>query len=293
MRILLLDKAAGWTSHDLVSLARGALQERKIGHAGTLDPFATGLMVLGVGRATRLLEYLVGLDKEYAATLRLGIGTDTHDPEGEQTAADTHWQKLDGPEILKTVAAMKGTQLQRPPRYSAIKIGGVPAHRRTRRGEDVRLSPRTVTIHAIEVTAIALPTLEIRVRCSSGTYIRRLAADLGRSLGTVAHLTDLRRLRVGSLHADRAASIAALRACTLPATAWVKPAEALSHLDRLVLSSQSETLVAAGRPVPASGPDANPVAALTAADRLVAVGAVRGGVFRPAKVFSMPEPSHA
>ncbi len=285
MRILLVDKPAGWTSHDLVAAARGALKEPRIGHAGTLDPFATGLMVLGVGRATRLLEYLVGLDKKYEAALHLGIGTDTHDPEGERTAVDDSWRALENGRIRAEAAAMTGTLRQRPPRYSAIKIRGVPAYRRARRGEAVKIAPRPVTIHALEVTGIALPALRIRVVCSSGTYIRSLAAELGRRLGTVAHLTALRRLRVGSLHLDQAAPLAALRARSLPGSAWIEPATALSHLGRLEIGPAGEAHVAAGRRIPANAPDADPVAAIGPAGRLVAVGAVKGGVFRPGKVF--------
>ncbi len=285
MRVLLVDKPAGWTSHDLVAVARGSLKERKIGHAGTLDPFATGLMVLGVGRATRLLEYMVGLDKEYEAALRLGIGTDTHDPEGQRTAMDDSWRALGPGRIRAEAAEMTGTLDQRPPRYSAVKIRGVPAYRRVRRGETVKIAPRPVTIRALEVTEIALPTLRIRVSCSSGTYIRSLAAELGRRLGTSAHLTALRRLRVGALRIERAAPLTALRSGALPASSWIEPAAALAHLGRLAIGPREEADVALGRRIRANIPDADPVMALGAGDRILAVGAVKGGVFRPGKVF--------
>ena len=181
MGMLLVDKPAGITSHDVVAVVRRSLRVRKAGHAGTLDPFATGLLVLGIGRATRLLEYLAGLDKEYLATARLGVATDSQDPEGSVTAEDDCWRSLDTDRIRTAAAAMAGRLVQSPPVYSAVKVGGVPAHRRVRRGEAVELPAREVTVHALEVLAVDLPEVRFRAACSSGTYVRSLAVELGAS----------------------------------------------------------------------------------------------------------------
>ena len=193
MGMLLVDKPAGITSHDVVAVARRSLGVRKAGHAGTLDPFATGLLVLGIGRATRLLEYLVGLDKEYEAVARLGTATDSQDPEGVVVAEDDRWRELGADRIGMVAAGMVGSLRQSPPVYSAVKVGGVPAHRRVRRGERVELPSREVIVYAFEVLGVDLPEVRFRVECSSGTYVRSLGVELGERLGTACHLTALRR----------------------------------------------------------------------------------------------------
>lgn len=285
MGILLVDKPAGWTSHDVVAVARGALGTRKIGHAGTLDPFATGLLVLGTGRATRVLEYLVGLDKEYEATARLGVATDSFDPDGARISEDDRWRSLDPDRVCAVAAELVGPLLQTPPRYSAVKVGGIPAHRRARRGEDVELPARTVTVHSLRVVEVDLPFVRFRVRCSSGTYVRSLAGELGIRLGTACHLTALRRDRVGRFSLDRAATVAALREGSLPEGAWVRPASALSHLQRVQVDADEAKLLAAGRQVGADARDARTAAFVLPGDELVAVGEVHGGLLKPRKVF--------
>jgi len=285
MGILLVDKPAGWTSHDVVAVARGALGTRRIGHAGTLDPFATGLLVLGTGRATRVLEYLVGLDKEYEATARLGVATDSLDPDGTRISADDRWRSLDPDGVRTVCAGLVGPILQTPPRYSAVKVGGVPAHRRARRGEDVRLPARTVTVRSLRVVEVDLPTVRFRLRCSSGTYVRSLAGELGERLGTACHLTALRRDRVGKFDVDRAATITALREGKLPGSAWVSPASALSHLERVEIDADEAKMLGAGRQVRAGVRDAGTAAFVLPGDELVAVGEVRGGLLKPRKVF--------
>ena len=285
MGILLVDKPARWTSHDVVAVARGALGVRKIGHAGTLDPFATGLLVLGTGRATRLLEYLVGLDKEYEATARLGVATDSFDPDGARISEDDRWRGLN-PDRVRTVAAgLVGPLLQTPPRYSAVKIGGIPAHRRARRGEDVELPARTVTVHSLRVVEVDLPAVRFRVRCSSGTYVRSLAGELGERLGTACHLTALRRHGVGRFSLDHAATVVALRRGSLPEGAWVPPASAISHLKSVQVDADEAKLLAAGRQVGADARDARTAAFVLPNDELVAVGEVHGGLLKPRKVF--------
>lgn len=204
--LLVVDKPAGWTSHDVVARARRLCGTRRVGHAGTLDPMATGVLVLGVNRGTRLLTHLVGCDKDYAATIRLGQATVTDDAEGEVTRA----QGVDGStrgRLEEAVSALTGRILQRPSAVSAIKVDGKRSYARVRGGEDVELPARPVTVssftvHAVcETAADGIPLLDVdvTVTVSSGTYVRALARDLGTSLGTGGHLTALRRTRVGHL----------------------------------------------------------------------------------------------
>ena len=283
--ILLVDKPVGWTSHDVVAFARGALETTKIGHAGTLDPFATGLLVLGIGRATRLLEYLVGLPKEYDATALLGVATDSLDPEGTRVLEDENWKDIDPERLCEAAAGMTGPLPQTPPRYSAVKVKGVPAHRRVRRGEKFELAVRTVTVHSLEVLEVDLPEVRFRVNCSSGTYVRSLAAELGERLGTAAHLTALRRNRVGEFQVGRAATVGSLRAGSVPDHAWVEAATALSHLERVQVAPDEAATLSMGRRIATGAPDASPVAFVLPGEELVAVGAVRNGVLEPRKVF--------
>lgn len=201
--ILLLDKPGGITSHDLVSRTRRRAGTRKVGHAGTLDPMATGLMILGLGPSTRLLTYLVGLDKEYEATIRLGASTTTDDREGETLAsAEPGAVAQIAPEaVAAAIADLTGAIEQVPSSVSAIKVDGRRAYARARDGEEVVLAARPVTVRAFDVLARrevdGFLDLDVRVSCSSGTYIRALARDLGAALGVGGHLTALRRTSVG------------------------------------------------------------------------------------------------
>ena len=283
--ILLVDKPAGPTSHDIVAEARRVTSDRKVGHAGTLDPFATGLLVLGLGRATRLLAYLVGLDKEYEATARFGAGTDSHDLDGKPVATDERWTALVDDDLRRVAGDLTGQLRQTPPVYSAVKVGGVPAHRRSRRGEVVRLPSRTVSVYEIEVVQVELPHMCFRVRCSTGTYIRSLAAEFGRRLGSACHLTALRRTRVGSFRVESAASLGSVRAGSPPASAYLSPAEALSHLPQVAVGIEEARLLATGRRIPAASKDHGQAAFVLPGPQLVAVGAVRNGVMEPRKVF--------
>ena len=285
MGVLLVDKPPGRTSHDVVAVARRALGVKKAGHAGTLDPFATGLLVLATGRATRLLEYLAGLDKEYEATARLGVATDSHDPEGARTAEDDHWNGIAAARIREVAAGMVGSLQQTPPVFSAVKVGGVPAHRRARRGERVTLAPREVTVLALSILDVDLPDVRFAVTCSSGTYVRSLAVELGERLGTACHLTALRRTRVGALHVRDAAPLKSIEAARPPSGAWLGPVSALSHLPHVVVGAREAGLLASGRRVLADVPDADPAVFTLPGDRLVAIGAVRNGMLAPRKVF--------
>ncbi len=208
--ILLVDKPGGMTSHDVVARARRAFGTRKVGHAGTLDPMATGLLLLGVDSATRLLTYLVGLDKEYSATIRLGIATDTDDAEGEVTG-ETDASGVTRAAIDAALDAFRGEISQIPSTYSAVKVDGRRSYDRARAGEEVVLAPRRVTIARFDVLAerreATTVDLDVVVACSSGTYIRALARDLGAALGVGGHLTALRRESIGAFSVDDAVQL--------------------------------------------------------------------------------------
>ncbi len=208
MGILPLDKPVGPTSHDMVGRARRLLGMRRIGHAGTLDPFASGLLLLCLGSATRLVEELHDLDKVYEAVAHLGVETTSDDPEGEVVAQapDEAWQALGEEVIRAALREQVGDRMQRPPVYSSKKVKGEAAHRRVRRGEKVELPPVPVRIHALELVALELPFVRFRVHCGTGTYVRAIARDLGQALGVGAHLTELRRTRIGPFSVEDAVS---------------------------------------------------------------------------------------
>jgi tRNA pseudouridine55 synthase len=196
--LLVIDKARGWTSHDVVARVRRLTGVRRVGHGGTLDPLASGVLPIGIGRGTRVLEYLGAADKRYTATIRLGVSTDTYDADGAVTA--THpWQSLHDDDVRAALFDFIGEIEQRPPIYSAIKQEGVPLHRLARAHRAAVPPPRRVTIYALTVLEIHLPDVTIAIHCSKGTYIRSLAHDLGERLGCGAHLTALRRTAAGDL----------------------------------------------------------------------------------------------
>lgn len=212
--ILVIDKPPGWTSHDVVARARRLVGTRKVGHAGTLDPMATGVLVLGVGRATRLLTFLVGSDKDYIATIRIGQGTLTDDREGEVTSAPGAGQVTDAA-VDAAIGSLTGTIDQVPSAVSAVKVDGVRSYHRARAGEEVELAPRRVSVSRFVVLArrreesAGLPVLDldVEVTVSSGTYVRALARDLGAAVGSAGHLTALRRTRVGGFGIEVAADL--------------------------------------------------------------------------------------
>lgn len=206
--LLLVDKPAGMTSHDVVAIARRALGERRIGHAGTLDPFATGLLVLLVGRATRLLPYLDGEPKVYAARVQFGTETDTDDATGKVVREARPPIRAD---VDRAISALTGTVDQEPPAYSAKQVGGQRAYDAARRGSPVKLPPVPVTVHSWEVKARTGDTIDVVITCSGGTYVRALARDLGRQAGSAAHLATLRRTRSGPFYVADACPLDALR----------------------------------------------------------------------------------
>lgn len=201
--VLNVSKPAGWTSHDVVAKVRRLLQVRKVGHAGTLDPEATGVLPVLLGKGTRLSAFLLHWDKEYEAVLRLGQETTTQDAAGA-IVRECPVHGLRPETIHEAVAQFCGEQQQVPPMYSAVKIGGQPLYKAARAGKTVERQARPVTIYHIEVLTLSLPYVTLRVRCSKGTYIRTLCADIGRVLGVGGHLSQLTRSRVGPFHLDHA-----------------------------------------------------------------------------------------
>ncbi len=204
--VVLIDKPLGWTSFDVVHRVRMARRVKRVGHCGTLDPFATGLLVICFGKATKAVDSLMVGDKIYDAVLTLGKTTDSYDSEGE-IISESEWRHLTHEEIARSVASLIGEQDQIPPDFSAIKIGGKPAYKFARKGTKIVLAPRKIIIHNIELLRIEDELLFIRVTCTKGTYIRSLARDIGESLGCGAFASSLRRIRSGDLDIDSALSV--------------------------------------------------------------------------------------
>ncbi|HEX6367883.1 MAG TPA: tRNA pseudouridine(55) synthase TruB [Longimicrobium sp.] len=286
--VLPIDKPVGPTSHDAVAAVRRALKTRAVGHTGTLDPFASGLLLVCVGPATRLAEYFAPLAKTYVATMRLGEATDTDDRTGEVIASSDAWSGLTREQVEAVLAAQVGTTEQLPPSYSAKKVDGERMYAVARRGGEVQRTPVTVTIHAVRVLSIDLPDVVFEVECGSGTYIRAIARDAGEALGVGGHLRELRRTRIGPHDVARAVPMDRLGEEELVRAAMLAPAEAVSHLPRVVADERGEADLRHGRAVQA--PDGfaaeGPVAVVSAGGELLAVGEAVEGVVRPRKVFA-------
>lgn len=288
--ILLVDKPQGLTSHDVVARTRKKADTRRVGHAGTLDPMATGLLILGLGSSTRLLTFIVGLDKEYVATIRLGTSTTTDDAEGESlgTAPAAQVQRVTESAIHEAVATLTGEIEQVPSSVSAIKVDGRRAYALVRAGQEVQLKARAVTVSEFEILSVmpasdaegnAVIDVNVRVVCSSGTYIRALARDLGFTLGVGGHLTALRRTRIGGFHVSDALDI--YDVATPPALLGA------AEVARRVFPSVDLTLEQAvdlshGKKIDLEGqPESKgPVAAIGPEDRLVGLIAVKAGASR-------------
>lgn len=283
--VLPVDKPTGPTSHDVVAAARRGLGTRRVGHTGTLDPFATGLLLLCTGPATRLAEYLTGLDKRYEATALLGIATDTLDRTGQVVTETQAWQRLRPDVIRHAFVDQVGRRSQTPPAYSAKKIGGKRAYDLARAGVDVRPDPVRVEILSLEVTAIDGPTVRFRMHCSSGTYVRAVARDAGTALGVGAHLTELRRTAIGRFRVEDALAMDDLADPPRVEAALVSPLAALAHLPERTLDPDQARRVRHGQTIPA-GDTAEGLVALAERGRLVAVAEADGQWIRPRKVFS-------
>ena len=295
--LLVVDKPAGWTSHDVVGRARRLCGTRKVGHAGTLDPLATGVLVLGIGRATRLLTFLVGCDKDYSATIRLGQTTVTDDAEGEVTAA-VGAPDLGADAVEGALAGLRGRIEQVPSAVSAIKVDGQRSYHRVRAGEDVALPARPVTVArfvvldhrpATAADGTTVVDLDVEVTVSSGTYVRALARDLGDRLGVGGHLTALRRTRVGAVDLAAAHRLDDLAAVDRPEEVPVTPLGEAARAQFAVreLTDAEATAVGHGQRVPSAVPDrSEPVAAFAPDGRLVAVLDESRGLARSLVVFA-------
>ena len=283
---LVVDKAGGMTSHDVVAVARKAIGTRKVGHAGTLDPMATGILVLGFGHGTRLLQYITDGDKSYSATVVLGASTVTDDREGEVLTV-TDASTVSDSEIAKILSSMVGTIAQRPSSVSAVKVGGERAYDRVRAGEKFELEARTVTITQLDILAIRHLTttteVDIEVTCSAGTFIRAIARDLGESLGVGGHLSALRRSRVAGFTEADAISFEDLKSQKFTPLNLADVARTTFMPRELSLDEVQE--LSFGRPLSENG---NTVinAALSPDNRLIALLKDEGGKAKPIAVFA-------
>ena len=275
--LLLVDKPAGLTSHDVVDRVRRALAIRRVGHAGTLDPFATGLLILLVNRATRLLPFLDGEPKVYRATIRFGSSTRTDDSEGDVVA---HAPPPQDAVVDRAIASLTGHLVQRPPAYSAKRVGGTRAYVAARRGQPLELEPVGVTVHAWRVLERREADLVAEIECSAGTYIRALARDLGEATGSAAHLAELRRLRSGGFSVDDAVTLTDIEA---GAYSLVPASSAVGQLPFQDLDDLDARRISHGRDV-AARVDGD-VIALRHQDALVAVAVREGEQLRPKVVM--------
>ena len=283
--LVIVDKPAGLTSHDVVARIRRLAGTRRVGHAGTLDPMATGVLVVGVEKATRLLGHLALTEKEYAATIRLGQATDSGDADGEIVSSASA-AGVSAETLTAALAAQTGEIQQIPPGISAIKVGGKRAYRLTREGAPPELAARTVTVRELALTAVRLAgevlDVDVRVVCSSGTYIRAIARDAGAALGVGGHLIALRRTRVGPYTEDMARTLAEL-AGSLDVVPLAGAAAAV--FPRRDLTAEEATKVAHGARLPAVGSGSGPVAAFNPDGMLVALLTEEAGQARSLAVF--------
>jgi tRNA pseudouridine55 synthase len=287
--VLIIDKPAGMSSHDVVNRVRRVAQERRVGHAGTLDPFATGVLVVCVGRSTRLSQYLVGLDKRYLATVRLGFGTDSQDLTGKQITALASSKHVTRDDIEAVMKQFTGQLSQLPPMYSAKKVDGRRLYEAARKGEQIDRKPVDIVVYSLSMVQLKGETSEgspiidnqdgtrdfvIEVHCSSGTYIRTLAHDIGERLGVGAHLGALRRTAVGHLGLDRAIRLDELEEAGRPGIErfGFGASEAMSHIRLLTVTAEEGRRVANGMELDVSSEQ----------DRQV-----RGGGYRPGELVRL------
>lgn len=282
--VLVVDKPSGPTSHDVVAAARRRLKTREIGHAGTLDPMATGVLVLAIGEGTKLVPYLSAAEKAYEATVTLGVGTDTLDARGTPTARAPVPADL----ATRVEAALDGERrrtAQMPPAYSAIHADGERAHAKARRGEEVSLAPREVSVRALDLVALGESAIDLYVVVSKGYYVRALARDLALALGTVGHLSRLRRTRSSPFDVAEAC---APDAPDLASRVIPLAAAATRALPCVTLSDEGVRRARVGQPVPIEALDrvlSDPCAWLDARGALVAIGRIEGGVGRVVRGF--------
>jgi tRNA pseudouridine55 synthase len=283
---LVVDKQPGMTSHDVVSVARRSLETRKVGHAGTLDPMATGILVLGFNNGTRLLQYITDGDKDYRATMVLGSATVTDDSQGE-VINSTDASHITDEQIEDEIAKMRGTILQRPSSVSAVKIDGERAYNRVRSGEDVVLPSREVTISSLEILQIRRMgsgiELDIHVTCSAGTFIRAIARDCGAALGVGGHLNSLRRTRIAGFGLERAITLDQLKSKDFQTLDIADVARSTFTVREIALDEKIE--LSFGRALVAN-PDNNIYAGIDSSNQLIALLQNVEGKAKPIAVFA-------
>ncbi len=289
--ILLIDKAAGWTSHDVVAKCRNITGQRRTGHTGTLDPAATGLLVLCLGKATRLVEYMSGQDKEYEGEIALGATTDTDDAEGT-ILTEAPVPDIDDARLRELERQFTGAIDQVPPAYSAVKVDGTRAYAVARKGGELELAPRPVVVHSLELELRREGRMGIRIVCGSGTYVRSLARDIGAALGCGAHLAHLRRTRNGPFHIDEALTVEDLqRAVDAEQLEDVLRAsdEGVMNMDAAIVANERGRFLANGQAIQVRTEPWRPSeqARIYRIDgRFVGVGLVdNDGALRPVKVL--------
>lgn len=289
--VLLIDKPSGPTSFDVVRVARKSFGQRKAGHAGTLDPLASGLLAVCLGRATRLVPYLMDGEKRYLATVALGSSTDTDDSEGE-TIEDAPVPDLSVDDITACCDRFVGAISQIPPVYSAIKRDGEALYKKARRGDDVRPEPRIVVVHSIDVRSVGGGEIELDIVCGKGTYIRSIARDLAEALGTKGHLSSLKRTSSSGFGVGDAIPLDRLKTGPAPFEAIVSMADAIAWMPTTRVGENDLTLIADGRPIPrddATDLDADNDAAvriLSPDGSLAAIGRVDGDRIVMERVFA-------
>jgi tRNA pseudouridine55 synthase len=285
--VLVVDKPVGLSSHDVVQIVRRGTGIRRAGHTGTLDPRASGVLVVLIGPAVRLSEFISADNKRYQATIRLGSSTDTYDAEGVPSGpeVDVDVSREEFEEILHGYV---GEIEQMPPAYSAVKVQGKKAYEMARRGETVELEPRIIQVHSLELLEWALPEVVIDVHCSSGTYVRSLANDIGEELGVGAHLVGLRRTKSGSFSLREAVSLRQLRD-DFETGAWAKnlipAADALSDWTTVEVNEEELKKLVNGNRIPIREGDTGMARALSQQGELIAIIEVDGDEWQPRKVF--------
>jgi tRNA pseudouridine55 synthase len=286
---VVVDKAGAMTSHDVVAVGRRVLGTRKVGHAGTLDPMATGILILGFGHGTRLLQYITDGDKSYRATIALGTATITDDAEGEvlSRASKSDLDAITDADIQRDLSSMRGVISQRPSSVSAVKVDGKRAHERVRAGEVFELASREVTISQLDVLEIRRTDdaiqIDIEVTCSAGTFIRAIARDLGSTLNVGGHLTFLRRTRVASFGEDVANSFEKFKAGEFKTLGLVDVARSIFHVRDLDTEEAKE--LSFGRKISAS-PEAGIYAGISSSNELIALLENRDDGAKPIAVFA-------
>lgn len=289
--VLVVDKAEGWTSHDVVATLRRVLGTRRVGHGGTLDPLATGVLPVLFGSATRLAEHLHRAAKAYLAEIVLGAETSTDDREGEPTER-APVPMLDDERVRDVFRAFEGRQRQRPPAFSSRRVGGVPAHRRARRGERVELAAREVEIHELLFVDRGERCVHFLVTCSGGTYVRALARDLGRALGTRAHLGALRRVAAGGFFVEDAVTVEQVRElASSGALAPLVHAADTSALDvpGAILAREAARRLLSGGRAPLHRPADGPVRLYDESGLFLGIGEAGDGEVRPHTILATGE----